>query len=286
VLSPRGVRLRRVLFNKRLTGYLNLLMKRGRAYREELLTAVLADATARADHLVVSGDVTNLALRGELAAAQALLEEAARRVEVTVVPGNHDVYLPAVHRERRFTRYLERFLDGDLPELAVELTAGRFPVVKLRGPAAIIALSTAVPRPPFVSSGVLGAAQLDALARVLAHREVAARLPVIVLHHPPIDPWLPLERWRGGLIDAAALRAVLAPLRRGLVLYGHLHERRWQRLGEVDVVGATAAALDHPDRRRRAGWNLYEIGDDAALAGARARVVDAAGAGLRDEALG
>lgn len=286
MLSPRGVRLRRVLFNKRLTGYVNLLFKRGRVYRGALLAAVLADAAASADHLVVTGDVTNLSLRHELEAARALLDETARRVEITVVPGNHDVYLPAVHRERRFTRALGHFLASDLPELAVELTAGRFPAVKLRGPAAIIALSTAVPRPPFVSSGHLGRAQLDALARVLAHPEVAARLPVILLHHPPIDPWLRLERWRGGLIDAAALRAVLAPLRRGLVLYGHLHERRWRRVGEVDVVGATAAALDHPDPRRRAGWNLYEIAADGALAAARARVIDAEGRALRDEELG
>ena len=40
-----------------------------------------------------------------------------------------------------------------------------FPVVKLRGPAAFIGLSTALPRLPFVAAGRLGQAQLDELER-------------------------------------------------------------------------------------------------------------------------
>jgi hypothetical protein len=45
--------------------------------------------------------------------------------------------------------------------------------VKLRGPAAIIALSTAVPRPPFIAAGYLGSnnSQLSsAFAHLVAKR--------------------------------------------------------------------------------------------------------------------
>ena len=175
VLSPLGFEWREALFNKRLTGYANLIRQRGRVYRHEYLATVLSAAAKHADHLVVTGDITNLSLEKEFEQARALLDGAARTIEVTVVPGNHDVYLPSIHHDRRFPHHFGAFLRGDLPELACDLPSGPFPCVKLRGPAAIIALSSAVPRPPFVASGRVGDAQLAALAEVLAHPEVVGR---------------------------------------------------------------------------------------------------------------
>jgi 3',5'-cyclic AMP phosphodiesterase CpdA len=277
VLAPAGVELRRVLFNKRVTGYVNMLSKRGRVYRQSHLLAVMAAAAAQADQLVVTGDITNLSLEGEYEEARRLLEEAAGATEVTVVPGNHDIYLPAIHRERRFPHHFSAYMHSDLPELALDLPAGRFPSVKLRGPAALIGLSSAVPRPPFVSAGYLGRAQLEALARVLAHPEVARRTPVLLVHHPPFDSRFRLEQLRGGLVDARALREALQGLARGLVLYGHLHVRRHHRLptgpGALDVVCASAAPLEHPDDRVRAGFNLYQLEDDGRVASLEAQVL-------------
>lgn len=284
VLSPRGVEWRRILFNKRITGYANLVRQRGRVYRREYLAAVLAAAAARADHLVVTGDVTNLSLEHEFEEARALLDGAARAVEVTVVPGNHDVYLPAIHDGRRFPHHFGAFLRGDLPELACDLPAGPFPCVKLRGPAAIIALSSAVPRPPFVASGRLGEAQLSALDAILAHPEVTRRVPVVLVHHPPVDGRARPLQLRDGLVDAARLRAVLSRLERGLVLFGHLHLRVRHRLptsaGTLQVLGASGAALDHPHRDVRAGFNAYALRDDGSLASAEAHVLAADGRAL------
>jgi 3',5'-cyclic AMP phosphodiesterase CpdA len=289
VLSPTGVEWRRVVFNKRVTGYANLLLRRGRVYRRDFLVAVLAAAAKSADHLVVTGDITNLSLEAEFESARALLAEAARSVEVTVVPGNHDVYLAAVHRAGRFAHHFDAFLGGDLPELAVELPAGRFPLVKLRGPAAIIGLSSAVPRPPFVSSGRVGDAQLAALGRVLAHPEVASRVAVLLVHHPPHDEGTRLGQLRGGLVDAAALRAALAPLARGLVLFGHEHVRSrravWTSAGRVDAICATAAALDHSSAASRAGFNLYELDAAGGATSIEARRLDDDGVTLRPEAI-
>jgi 3',5'-cyclic AMP phosphodiesterase CpdA len=276
VLSPRGFEWRRMLFNKRITGYANLIRQRGRVYRREYLAAVLEAAAAQADQLVVTGDITNLSLEREYEEARALLDGAARKVEVTVVPGNHDVYLPSIHHERRFPHHFGAFLESDLPGLARDLPAGPFPCVKLRGPAAIIALSSAVPRPPFVASGRVGGAQLAALEEALAHPEVARRTPVVLIHHPPVDGRIRLLRLRDGLVDAERLRRVLSPLARGLVLFGHLHVRVRLRLqtpaGALDVVGASGAALDHPHPAVRAGFNAYAIRDDGTVA-AEAHVV-------------
>jgi len=285
VLSPTGVEWRRVLFNKRITGYANLLLHRGRVYRREYLNAVVSAAAAQADHVVVTGDITNLALESEFDEALALFSEVARGVEVTVVPGNHDIYLPAIHRERRFPHHFGSFLHSDLPQYAIDLPAGRFPCVKLRGPAAIIALSSAVPRPPFVSAGYLGADQMDALAALLDHPEVRRRLPVVLVHHPPVDARMRILRLRDGLADAAALRRTLGGLERGMLLFGHIHLRVRCRLltaaGSLAVIAASGAALDHPSDSVRAGFNLYEIEDDGRIASVEAHVVDTSGRSLR-----
>ena len=167
VLSPEGVHWREMLFNKRVTGWANTRLRRGRVFRRRHLEAVL-DAASRADHVVITGDVTNLALDGEYREAVRLLDRRAGTAEVTIVPGNHDLYLPSIRRERRFQHYLGPFVRSDLPELAVEVAAGAYPFVKLRGPAAIIGLSSAVPRPPFIAAGYLGHEQIAALKAVLA----------------------------------------------------------------------------------------------------------------------
>jgi hypothetical protein len=161
--------------------------------------------------------------------------------------------------------------------------------VKLRGSAAIIALSSAVPRPPFIAAGFVGTAQLAALGRLLGHPDVAGRTPVILIHHPPVDMRVRLAQLRDGLVDAASFRKTLAPLARGLVLFGHLHVRVRCVLrtaaGAVDIIAASGAALDHPDPSVRAGFNLYEIDDDGRIATVGARVVDSSGGPLRETSI-
>jgi 3',5'-cyclic AMP phosphodiesterase CpdA len=278
VLSRTAAHWRSMIFNKRLTGFANLLLKRGRVHRRNYLLAVMEAATANCDHLVVTGDITNLALDHEYEEAAALLAEAARRTEVTVVPGNHDIYLPSAHDSRRFPRHFGKFFETDLPELACDLRAGLFPCVKLRGAIALIALSSAVPRPPFVSAGFVGHAQLEALQRILEHPAVRRRVPVILIHHPPVDTRPRLVQLKDGLVDAASLRTALASVPRGLVLYGHLHIRERHTIvtanGSLEAVAASGAALDHPNAVVRAGFNVYDLDDTGALRGIEAHVFD------------
>jgi hypothetical protein len=51
--------------------------------------------------------------------------------------------------------------------------------------------------------------------------------------------------------------------------------------GELDVVSASGAALDHPSDAVRAGYNLYEIDDDGRITSIEARVFDRAPDALR-----
>ena len=278
LLALAGVPLWR-FFNKRLTGWANLL-KRKSIHRAAYVRAIAREVTRLGvDHVVITGDLTNLALESEFELAREVIEGELGMApsEVTVVPGNHDVYTRGARGSRRFERALAPYLVSDLPELAVDTAGGSFPVVKLRGEVAVVGLSSAVPRLPFVAAGEIGAAQLDALTRVLASPELTGRTVVLAVHHPPLNDWPRHKTYVEGLRDGAELIARLQAVPRGLILHGHLHRRiervfpgpgsRWEQ------IGATSASLHHEEPDRMAAFNVYEIDRDGSrLARARAHV--------------
>ena len=283
LLALDGVPMRR-FFNKRLTGYANLRLKRGSIHRSAYVRAIARQiARCKLDHAIITGDLTNLALEAEFDLARRVIEDdlGLSPRDVTIVPGNHDLYTRGAQKTARFSTYFARYLVGDLDALAVDIGVGRFPIVKLRGPLAIIALSSAVPRPPFVAAGVLGTPQLEALGRVLDHPEVKKRTVVIALHHPPHNPKTWLKTALEGLHDAEHLQTRLARLTHGMVLHGHLHRRVERSLatdmGSMHAIGATSASLDHADPAKMAGFNVYEMADDnGAVVRTEAHVFDPA----------
>lgn len=265
VLSLAGVAPHRFL-NKRLTGYANLRLKRERIHRSSYVRAIAKEIRAKAvDHVVITGDLTNLALESEFELAREVLHDdlGLDTNNVSVIPGNHNLYTAGSERKLRFSSYFADYLASDLPLLTAQVPAGRFPFVKLRGPVAIIGLSSAVTRPPFIAAGVIGPSQLHALARILEDDEVRKRTPVLLVHHPIHNPRSRLKSLMEGLHDAKDLIALLQGLPRGLVLHGHLHRRVQQELatatGSLTSVGATSASLHHEHDARSAGYNLYEI---------------------------
>jgi 3',5'-cyclic AMP phosphodiesterase CpdA len=278
-LALDGVSPRRFL-NKRLTGWANIRLKRGSIHRTAYVHAIAREIARRGvDHVVVTGDLTNLALDGEFELARDVLEHelGLDPASVTIVPGNHDTYTSGALTSRRFERHFGPWLASDLPELAVDTRGARLPVVKLRGQLAIVALSSALPQPPLVAAGELGEAQRAALARVLAHPEVMKRTLVLAIHHPAVHGWSRLKAHLEGLRDAPSLLALLASVPRGMLLHGHLH-RRVQRTiptrdGKIQQVGATSASLHHESPERMAGFNLYEV-DGTGLTRAEAIVFD------------
>jgi 3',5'-cyclic AMP phosphodiesterase CpdA len=256
--------------NKRFTGLMNLKLKRSHKHRPAHLAAVLRRVRAFApDHVVITGDLTNLALEPEFEAVRALIETelAMSPKDVSVVPGNHDLYTRGALRTQRFTDYFREYIQSDLAPGSIAL--GPFPYVKLRGAVAFIGLSSAVPRLPLIASGELGAGQREALVRILEHPEVRSRTPVILMHHPPHNPASQSKAFAEGLHDSRLLLGHLVGLRRGLVLHGHLHRRLAQRIADdVTSVGATSASLHHDDADRMAGFNAYEIDDATGEIGA------------------
>lgn len=256
LLSLEGARPRDFL-GKRLTGGLNLLLNRGGEFSTEVAITLMRDVSAQgAEHLLVSGDLTNLALPSELALARRVLAELKLPPsEVTVVPGNHDAYTEEVVRRDDFGRLMLPFLRGDLQG------ASGFPFARLRGELAVIALTTAVPTAPLIATGRVGRGQLQALERLLDSAECRARFRLVVLHHPPHDRHV---HWHNRLLDAGELRAVLARSGAELVVHGHQH--RFLRLaldgpsGPIPSIGVGSGSWLSPrDPARRAQYNLYRI---------------------------
>jgi len=100
--------------------------------------------------VAVTGDLTHLGLPEEFRQVAGWLRRLGSPEKITVVPGNHDAYVSAPWQETygAWTPYLE----GDEGSLA----AG-YPILRVRGPAALIGLSSARPSGPFLAMGSIGA---------------------------------------------------------------------------------------------------------------------------------
>ncbi len=276
VLALENVGVGRFL-NKRLTGYANLRFKRNHIHRPGHVRAILREVARLAvDHVVITGDLTNLALETEFEAALEMIraELGFPAPSVSVVPGNHDFYTRGAERSGRFLHYFRPFTTSDL-ELGDKEA---FPFVRFRGPLAIIGLNTALARAPLFANGKVGDAQLARLARILAHPELRRRVPVILAHHPIYNPERTRRRIMTGLEDALNVNRALTSLEEGVFLHGHLHTRAHRvcktSAGRIDIIGATSASLQHEDGERTAGFNVYQFAPNGFLAGVEAHILE------------
>ncbi|GAC1351153.1 MAG: metallophosphoesterase [Polyangiales bacterium] len=269
MLSLEGMKLHRFL-NKRLTGIAMLRLHRTAAHKPAAVRAVAEEVKrANVDHVVITGDLTNLALESEFAMVRRFLDDDLQlsAAQVSVIPGNHDVYTKGSANKRRFESFFGDYLKSDLPRYGVDHCGARYPFVKLRGKVAIIGMSTAVPRGPLMASGRFGGAQIDQLAHILEDPEVKNRTKVILQHHPAHNLKNRVVAYLEGLHDSQHMVRALQRLEHGLILHGHSHIRVRRSIatevGRIDVVGATSASLlsNHP--HRHSGFNLYEFGDQS-----------------------
>ena len=114
------------LAGKRGLGFINWQRKRKNIHRPEILDAITRDLkTCPLDHIAVTGDLVNLSLPDEYARARQWLETIGRPADVTVVPGNHDVYVRGV--EQAPAKFWGDYMRGDdgLRSLSVRAAARR-----------------------------------------------------------------------------------------------------------------------------------------------------------------
>jgi 3',5'-cyclic AMP phosphodiesterase CpdA len=245
------------LLNKRALGVLNLVVNRRRKHRMELLADLGQDLGARAvDHLALTGDLGNVSLESEWLEARRWIEGLGRATaDVTVIPGNHDAYIPEVVEAGTFERTFAPYMEGELRP-----GPGVYPFARLRDGVALVGATTCVATGDFGAWGEIGAPQLARLEALLASPELKGRTRVLLIHHPPVLHRPPESR---NLRDRAALLEVLARTGAELVLHGHDHRDERALLPgpggkRIPVVGAGSASYGgEADRRSR--YNVYEI---------------------------
>lgn len=240
---------------KRTLGLANWHRARKHIHRRDVLDALVADLNAqRPDHIAVGGDLVNIGLPAELAAAQHWLEQLGGRERVTVVPGNHDVY-GGLGRDPGIERWRD-YMRGE----TVAGADNGFPFVRRFDRIALIALSSAVQTPVFWASGRLGASQRQALATCLADLGRENHCRIVLLHHPPLPGQADRRR---GLEDAPELAAILRQHGAELVLHGHNHRAMLDYLerpaGRVPIVGVPAASTLPGPHAIAARFNLFAI---------------------------
>jgi len=256
--TPQGAPVRE-LATKRFWGWQSWHRSRRKRHRPEVLARILDDVRDQApDHVVVTGDLTNVALAQEFDQAANLLRALGEPGWVTVVPGNHDAYV-AVEPARGWDCWAPYLLsDGvDQPR------APRFedyPTLRVRDGVAIIGLCSALPTPLFMASGQLGSVQLQRLERLLIELRERGLVRVVALHHPPTDRGVSRRR---RLADWRDLQAVLAREGAELLVHGHRH-RTWLGsvagpAGPVPVAGVRSASDLGTREERRAQYHLYRI---------------------------
>ena len=263
--------------NKRATGAANLALARRHAHSTGIARAAVQDVLAQApDHTIVTGDLSNLSFDSELRLAREVLAPLIPG-GLSLVPGNHDVYLHGAVHEDRFQRHF-----GDLlgqPLATPGPSPPPFPSARRLGPedapVALVGLSSVHPTPPLFAHGRVGRAQLDRLRRAASAPPLAdASFRVAALHHN-LHPRGLRKDWMHGLRDRAAVLDTLEELGFGLVLHGHTHRAHQTRRGAMWVIGCGSTSWDRPEPDRVGRYNLYEI-RDGALAAARVRVYDRA----------
>jgi 3',5'-cyclic AMP phosphodiesterase CpdA len=241
------------LAGKRGLGFINWHRRRKYIHRVEALNAITRDLqNTPVDHIAVTGDLVNFSVEAEYAWARRWLDSLGAFRDITVVPGNHDLYVPQAQQGP--ADFWGEYMRGDNGG-----RSGTFPFVRRRGDVALIALSTALPTGPFLATGQLGADQLARFAAALD--ETRGMFRVVLIHHPPVSP---PNRYLRRLTDAAEFRGVLAKHGADLVIHGHDHSLSLVWLDgpakPIPAIGAPSASAQVPHGHEDAsGYNLFHI---------------------------
>lgn len=259
------------LANKRWIGAMNLISSRSRHYHVAAFDQMIDDLNAQGiEHVLCTGDVTNLALKQEFEFARGKFDRLAGGPEhVTVIPGNHDAYV--AEGVAHFGTFFEPYsrsdagwewteADKDPEDDTDEL---RWPLVRVRGDLALIGISTSRATPWFTAYGRVGAGQLARVQKALTDPRLAGKARLVAIHHPPAGKHA-LSKIRG-LRDHTAFAEVIAAAGCDLIVHGHEHQDLVGALvgpaGPIPVRGVASGTYHHNKPDRTARYRIFEILD-------------------------
>jgi 3',5'-cyclic AMP phosphodiesterase CpdA len=242
------------LMGKRLTGYWNWKRSRHAIHNMPMLDAIIEDIKAQnLNHIALTGDLVNIGLPAEFANAESIIKRIANPQNMSLIPGNHDAYcrnsLPAM------LHHFGSYMRGDDVE---EVT---FPYMRIRGKAALIGVSSAIPTAPFLASGAVGKTQMERTRQMLEAAGNASFLRVVMIHHPPYSEGAHFGR---GLRDAPTFMKMLREAGAELVIHGHnhvqsieMHERR--NGAAIPIIGVASSSAVPGTAQHKAAYHIYKF---------------------------
>lgn len=226
----------------------------GIAGRARRLAEAFAEARAwGADHVVVSGDLTEYGTPAELELfAEIALSSGVAPDRVTLIPGNHDRY----EDEAGFRAALA----GPLAPFAANAPTAPGQVVDL-GDAALLPVDVTKYQNVIDSSGIVREEDALALAKRIADPALQRKAVVLVVHHPPFRHPNPAWHRINGLQRQERVLDLVAQNGNVHLVHGHLHRMMASPVGEIArarVFGVTAVVNERGPRVRR-----FEVQDRA-----------------------
>jgi 3',5'-cyclic AMP phosphodiesterase CpdA len=247
----------RELASKRVVGYVNWQRNRRKVMHDGIAGVIVADIKAhQVDHIAVTGDLVNLALDGEIEMAKIWLEALGPGHDVSVVPGNHDAYVPGAFDKT--CRAWQAYMCSDGHEGHVNRET--FPYLRVREDVALIGVTSARATAPFMATGFFRLGQAQRMERALVEAKKRGLFRIVMIHHPPVRDAVPQHK---RLFGIRRFQRVVRKHGVELVLHGHSHLPSLFHIdgpdGPVPVVGVAATGQAPGGHSPAAQWNMIEV---------------------------
>lgn len=247
----------RQLASKRITGYVNWQRNRKGVLDDAVLDALTDDIkTVNPDHIALTGDLVNLALDAEIELARLWLEEFGGAEAVSLVPGNHDAYVPGAFD--KICAAWGKYMAGDGEKGPTSRKS--FPYIRVRGNIAFIGVTSARASAPFMASGYFRDDQAERMGILLDSAKKRGLFRVVMIHHPPVHGAAAAHK---RLFGIARFQRVIKEHGAELVLHGHTHLSTVHWIegpkARVPVVGVAAAGESIGESKPLSQYNLFTI---------------------------
>lgn len=235
------------LFNKRFLSFLSW-KKRRFSLQKKVLDRLIRDIQHHdPDLLLISGDLTNLALPEEFRQAAEWMNALPFK-RISLIPGNHDALIRTEwHNTHAYwTPWTKAYGFKD------------YPIVSQYGSTAIIGINSAIPTPPFFANGHIYQNQLKNVRLALQQAKKEKLFRIVVLHHPPVSG---IVSERKALRERKALQQILLEEGVEMILYGHVHKTITQKFlhTNIPLLGIASASANSSHPARQAAWRKIII---------------------------
>jgi 3',5'-cyclic AMP phosphodiesterase CpdA len=204
-----------------------------RARARKLVRGLAAAKASGADHVVITGDLTEMGDPLEFEHFASLLDDAnLPDGGVTLVPGNHDAYTSAAAWRRALEGPLKRYAEASATDPGKLVD---------RGDIAFLPIDTSCFQSIARSGGLFTPEAARAVQARIDDPALKDKTIVLVMHHPPfVRHTNPISEWVDGLRGCKHVLDMLTRHPRVQILHGHMH-RVVDRIVDLGKGVASAA---------------------------------------------